>query len=46
MIEAALTEAKKKWDTNENMKSYIEAPAIMGTEFITIPAGVDVPEIK
>ena len=46
MIEAALTEAKKKWNTNENMKSYIEAPAIMGTEFITIPASVDVPEIK
>ena len=46
MIEAALTEAKKKWDTNENMKSYIEAPTIMGTEFITIPAGVEVPGIK
>ncbi len=46
MIEAALTEAKKQWGTNENVKNYIEAPAIMGTEFITINAGAELPEIK
>lgn len=46
MIEAALTEAKKQWGANENVKNYIEAPAIMGTEIITIPAGVEIPEIK
>ena len=46
MIEAALTEAKKQWGANENVKNYIEAPAIMGTEIITIPAGAEIPEIK
>ena len=34
------------WGTNENVKNYIEAPAIMGTEFITINAGAELPEIK
>ena len=41
-----MTEAKKQWGTNENVKNYIEAPAIMGTEFITINAGAELPEIK
>ena len=35
MIEAALTEAKKQWGANENVKNYIEAPAIIGGEDVS-----------
>lgn len=28
MIEAALEEAKKAWDANENLKGYIETPSV------------------
>ena len=45
MIEAALTEAKKQWGTNENVKNYIESDPLNGVEFVAVQtADKDGPE--
>lgn len=45
MIEAALTEAKKQWGANENVKNYIESDPLNGVEFVAVQtADKDGPE--
>lgn len=40
-----LTEAKKQWGTNENVKNYIESDPLNGVEFVAVQtADKDGPE--
>ena len=40
MIESALEEAKKAWGANENLKDYIETPAVVEN---LLAIGIDPP---